>query len=231
MAPLKMPSVYILNYVSILTTMLDLIDKCIIGFDKTLRTVLPAWPTTSEIENPSLKHADIALTRLDSRQSQSMMRVNLAGEVAAQGLYRGQMIFAKDPNLKLQLEQAALEEFNHYVWCLERLKELNADPSLFNPIWYFGALSIGLFAALMSDDISLGFIIATEEQVSQHLASHLLHLPLNDLKSRAIVETMYEDELQHAENAENSGGTRLPLMAQHLMHRVAQVMIQVSRLI
>lgn len=231
MAPLKMPSVYILNYVSILTAMLDFLDQCIIGFDKTLRTVLPAWPSTSEIENPSLKHADIALARVDSRQSQSMMRVNLAGEVAAQGLYRGQMLFAKNPQLKAQLEQAALEEFNHYVWCLERLKELNADPSLFNPIWYFGALSIGLFAALMSDDISLGFIIATEEQVSQHLASHLLHLPLNDLKSRAIVETMYEDELQHAEKAENSGGTRMPLITQHLMHWSAQVMIRVSRLI
>ena len=121
-------------------------------------------------------------------------------------------------------------EFDHYVWCLERLRELDAKASLFNPIWYLGALSIGVVAGLLSDKVSLGFIIATEEQVGQHLASHLLNLPTSDLKSRAIVGQMYEDEIRHAEDAEQSGGQRLPLVVQQIMHWTAQVMISASRL-
>lgn len=211
--------------------MLSFLDECIIKFDKVLKVVCPAWPTTTAIDNPGHKEPDIELSLVEKHQVQRMMRVNLAGEVAAQGLYRGQMLLARQPELKKELNQAAEEEWAHYVWCLERLKELDAQPSFFNPVWYCGAFTIGLMASMISDKTSLGFVIATEEQVGQHLASHLWKLPRRDLRSRAIVQQMYHDELLHAENAEHQGGERLPLMIQHMMHWTAQVMIQTSGLV
>lgn len=208
----------------------DFIDQCVIQFDSLLRIFCPAWPqkshTMPKVETPSFE-----MSRLEKRQVASMMRVNMAGEVAAQGLYRGQMLLARDKNLRVHLHQAAEEELDHYAWCYQRLMDLDARPSVFNPLWYTGAFMIGLLASAMSDAKSLGFVVATEEQVGHHLAGHLQALPLDDLQSRAIVAKMYEDELLHAQEALERGAESLPPHIQHMMHWVAQVMIQASSLL
>ena len=210
--------------------MFDFIDDCIIKFDGVLRNLWPTWPTQTQEENPADAYLPVHLSYLEKHQVAGMMRVNLAGEVAAQGLYRGQMLLAREPELKAHLHKAAQEEFAHYAWCCQRLCELDARPSVFNPLWYCGAVMIGLMASVMSDAKSLGFVIATEEQVSKHLAGHLERLPSDDLQSRAIVAKMYQDELEHAQDAAQRGGERLSLPIQQMMHWVAQIMIQTSSL-
>lgn len=209
----------------------DFLDQCVIQFDSVLRTFWPAWPKTSNHRPMVEQNQTEQLSELDKHQVISMMRVNLAGEVAAQGLYRGQMLLARDNILRQHLHQAAVEELEHYAWCYQRLMELDARPSFFNPVWYAGAFMIGLFASVLGDAKSLGFVIATEEQVGQHLADHLQRLPKEDLQSRAIVAKMYEDELLHAQEAADRGGERLPLYVQQIMHWAAQVMIQTSSLL
>lgn len=211
--------------------MTDFIDQCVIQFDRVLRNFWPAWPQKSHNMPSVEKNQTSKLSELDKHQVVSMMRVNLAGEVAAQGLYRGQMLLARDKMLRQHLHQAAAEELDHYAWCYQRLMDLDARPSVFNPFWYAGAFMIGLFASVISDAKSLGFVIATEEQVGQHLAGHLQRLPKEDLQSRAIVAKMYEDELLHAQEAASQGGKRLPVYVQQIMHWAAQVMIQASSLL
>lgn len=211
--------------------MFSKLDECILGFDRFLRVLCPDWTTQVNQPYPADDGFQGDLSGLEAHQSAGMMRVNLAGEVAAQGLYRGQLLLARDIKLQTELKQAAEEEMDHYAWCLQRLQELDVKPSVFNPIWYAGAFSLGLVAALLGDKTSLGFIIATEEQVGRHLASHLQNLSPRDLRSRAIVWQMYQDELLHAQEAEQSGGQRLPRLTQELMHWMAQVMIKLSRLV
>lgn len=207
------------------------LDQCIVEFDRMLKLIYPPWTVASKLPSPADTCHEEALSLVDKHKAQAMMRVNLAGEVAAQGLYRGQLILARAPELRAKLLQAADEEMDHYAWCLQRLLDLGGHASLFNTMWYIGAFGLGLSAALLNDKISLGFIIATEEQVGRHLASHLRDLPTQDQKSRAIVAQMYHDELSHAHDAEASGGQRLPRLVQTLMHWSAQVMIKVSRLV
>jgi len=126
------------------------IDDLILKFDKFLKLASPSWPSQSTNDSPAKNILEPKLSDIEKHQSQSMMRVNLAGEVAAQGLYRGQLLLARDKILQKSLEDAAHEEFDHYVWCKERLNELNTIPSVFNPIWYTGAFTIGMLAALLS---------------------------------------------------------------------------------
>jgi len=211
--------------------MLTKLDQCIIGFDHWLKILCPPWTLVSNLSSPADSCQNERLSAVEKHQVQAMMRVNLAGEVAAQGLYRGQLLLARSPELQQALFKAAEEEMDHYAWCLQRLVELNGQASIFNGLWYLGAFGLGLFAALLNDKASLGFIIATEEQVGQHLASHLRDLPKQDLKSRAIVMQMYHDELDHAHDAEVKGGKRLPFVIQTLMHWSAQIMIKASRLL
>jgi ubiquinone biosynthesis monooxygenase Coq7 len=152
------------------------------------------------------------------------MRVNHAGEVAAQALYHAQALFARDPEIREFMLQAAREETDHLAWCETRLKELGARPSILNPLWYAGSFGIGTVAALLGDKASLGFVAETERQVEGHLKSHLDRLPADDHRSRDIVEAMCQDEVGHGRQAQSAGAVSLPGPVRELMRRTARVM-------
>lgn len=152
------------------------------------------------------------------------MRVNHAGEVAAQGLYQGQALTAKLNNIREKMQHAADEEIDHLVWCQQRLQELDSHTSYLHPLWYLGSFTIGAVAGLAGDKWSLGFVAETENQVSEHLASHQRKLPNDDLKSKAIITQMREDEIQHAKMAVSAGAADLPRGIKWLMTITAKVM-------
>lgn len=156
------------------------------------------------------------------------MRVNHTGEVCAQALYSGQAAVARDEKTRAQLLEAASEETDHLAWCGERLRELDSRPSLLNPLWYAGSFAIGALAALVSDKVSLGFVVETERQVEAHLGEHLQKLPEADARSRAIVAEMQADEARHGRLAKDAGGIDLPPPVPGLMRLASAVMKAVA---
>jgi ubiquinone biosynthesis monooxygenase Coq7 len=153
-----------------------------------------------------------------------LMRVNHAGEVAAQALYHGQALVAREPEVREFLLQAAREEGDHLIWCAERLAALHSRPSVLNPLWYAGSVAIGALAGLAGDRVSLGFIAETERQVEGHIDEHLARLPAEDGASRAVLEQMKADEIRHGEHALERGGSALPAPIAALMRLTSKVM-------
>ena len=153
-----------------------------------------------------------------------LMRVNHCGEICAQALYQGQALTSRDPAVREALRSAADEETEHLAWTERRIAELGGRKSLFNPAWYVGSLTLGLLAGALGDKWSLGFLAETERQVEVHLDGHLLSLPEDDLRSRAIVDQMRLDEIQHAETAVRYGAAELPGLAKAAMKLMAKVM-------
>jgi ubiquinone biosynthesis monooxygenase Coq7 len=165
-----------------------------------------------------------ALTEIEKRESAALMRVNHAGEIAAQALYHGQALVARSAATRQLLLKAADEETDHLAWCETRLKELESRPSLLNPLWYAGSFAIGAAAALLGDRTSLGFVVETERQVEGHLDEHLMRLPRDDARSRAILQTMRTDEIAHGLSAKAAGGVELPSPVRFLMRNTARLM-------
>ena len=165
-----------------------------------------------------------AIADADRLTSAALMRVNHAGEIAAQALYHGQALVARSAAIRALLLKAAHEETDHLAWCETRLKELDSRPSLLNPLWYAGSFAIGAMAALLGDRMSLGFVVETERQVEGHLDQHLARLPRDDARSRAILETMRSDEIAHGMTAKAAGATELPAPVRMLMRSTARVM-------
>ena len=156
------------------------------------------------------------------------MRVNHAGEVAAQALYRGQSLVARDPGTREAMEQAAREENDHLVWCRTRLEELDSAPSVLDPLWFAGSLAIGAAAGLAGDRWSLGFVVETERQVLEHLDDHLARLPDGDRRSRVLLERMQADEQNHATRAHAAGGAPLPPLVRQAMRAASKVMTRTA---
>ena len=152
------------------------------------------------------------------------MRVNHVGEICAQALYQGQAITSRNPALREALRGAADEETEHLAWTERRIAELGGRKSLLNPLWYLGALSIGLVAGRCGDRWNLGFLAETERQVEAHLDSHLESLPEHDARSREIVDQMRIDEIRHAETAVHLGAADLPSPVKAAMKLASRVM-------
>jgi len=198
------------------------LDAAICAFDQTLRSINSV--ATASRPNPSVGVTEPGLTEQEKAHSAGLMRVNHVGEVCAQALYAAQSAFAKTPLTREQFKQAGQEEVDHLAWTTERLKELGSRTSLLNPLWYAGSFALGAIAARLGDPVSLGFVVETERQVEAHLNSHLDELPENDLRSRAIVTQMRDDEAAHAQAAAGLGAAELPLPVKKVMEAMAKVM-------
>src|SRR6202163_3477948 len=186
-----------------------LLDSAIAALDRGLRSVFAPARTSRPVPGGS-DQAPNPLPAAERRASAALMRVNHAGELAAQALYHGQALIARTQATRDMLLAAARSESDHLAWCETRLKELGARPSHLNPLWYAGSFAIGAAAALMGDRASLGFVAETERQVEGHLDDHLGRLPASDTRSRAILETMRAEEIAHGAAAAAAGGARLP---------------------
>jgi len=192
-------------------------DRLIASVDNAMRTVFARHAAARPAPRPAGAFAgESTLTEPERRLSQSLMRVNHVGEVCAQALYDAQALSARDPVLREHLQAASRDETDHLAWTEQRLRELGGHVSWLNPL---------------GDRTSLGFVVETERQVEQHLASHLDRLPVADTESRALVAQMRDDEARHAQDAESAGAAELPAPVRWAMRGLAGVMTRTAHYI
>jgi 3-demethoxyubiquinol 3-hydroxylase len=199
-------------------------DRLLAALGRAMVTVSAVPGATRPLPSAGVPSGADGLDARQRRLSGALMRVNHVGEVCAQALYDAQAATTRDPALHRFFREAAAEEGDHLAWTRQRLDELGASPSLLNPLWYAGAFGLGVIAGRLGDRVSLGFMVETERQVEQHLASHLERLPLQDRASRAIVDQMQRDEAGHAEQARALGAAELPGAVKAAMRGAARVM-------
>jgi 3-demethoxyubiquinol 3-hydroxylase len=207
-------------------------DKLLIAFDSALRTLFAR--STALVQPKYMPATDESTKTLSQQQkklSAALMRVNHVGEVCAQALYTAQALVSRNPNLRQQYQAACQEEAAHLSWTMDRLQALDAKPSYLNPVWYVGSFMLGLVAGSLRDGISLGFVAETERQVGQHLQSHVLRLPKNDLVSLIVIEQMILDECEHAHAALIAGAVELPWIVRQWMCVNAKIMTSVAHYI
>lgn len=203
-----------------------MIDELIGRIDGVLRSL--AGVTEPRRPSPASNLPPVALDDAERRHVAGLMRVNHAGEVCAQALYEGQALTAQDSRVRNTLRAAAAEEGDHLVWCRQRLQELAARPSVFDPLWYVSSFAMGAAVGLLGDKISLGFVEATEDRVVRHLEGHEARLPENDERTRAVLQQMRAEEGRHGARAIDAGGQRFPEPVKRVMAAVATVMTTLS---
>ena len=206
------------------TRRFSLIDRGLGEIDKAIKTLSAPARASRVAPAPQSEPLDAA-QRLRSAR---LMRVNHSGEVAAQALYQGQALTARDAAVAAAMRHAATEETDHLAWCESRLQELGGRTSLLNPLWYAGSFAIGALAGVLGRGANLGFVAETERQVEAHLRGHLERLGDADKRSRAILEQMTHDEMQHGAQAVSMGGKELPFPVRVAMRLTARLMTEGS---
>ena len=87
---------------------LSLADALIRELDRGLRTVAAA--NVAVRPNPAGSAPESVTEAAARRHAAGLMRVNHAGEIAAQALYHGQALTARDPKVRASLLDAARDE-------------------------------------------------------------------------------------------------------------------------
>ena len=205
-----------------------LLEPLIGAADRALRSIFAPSQALRPHPAPVRDGAEPELSDPQARHAAGLMRINHSGEMAAQALYHGQALLARNSQTRAWLLKAASEETDHLAWCETRLTELGSRPSLLAPLWYAASFAIGAAAAALGDRVSLGFVAETERQVEGHLNDHLDRLPPNDSRSRVILQQMKEDEQRHGEQASQAGATELPAPLKRLMFNTSRVMTVTS---
>ena len=106
------------------TPRLGLLDRLIQEFDRGLRTVAAA--NVAARTNPAGSTPETVTDPAARRHAAGLMRVNHAGEIAAQALYHGQALTARNETVRLSLLEAARDETDHLAWCEQRVRELDS---------------------------------------------------------------------------------------------------------
>ena len=201
------------------------IDKLIIKADEILNIFNIK---SSGRPYPAKKTDDSELSKEDKKLVTNLMRVNHAGEVAAQGLYIGHALAAKSSSQRKMMLEMASEEKDHLLWCEKRINELGGKASVFDPVWLVGSIGLGILSSFTNDRNALGFLEETEIQVAEHLQSHLKRLPENDKKTKIVLEKMKADEEKHSNTAHQSGAQEIPKPIKKIMEYTANIMKEVS---
>lgn len=200
----------------------SMFDRFILFCEEVVHTSMGVSAATRT--SPAASINESALTEEERKLSANLLRVDHAGEVCAQALYKGHACTARNSVVKQHMLNAAQEEADHLAWCAQRLHELDDHVSYLNPVWYMGSFTIGAVSGLLGDAWNLGFVAETEHQVEAHLKSHLALVPAQDHKSRHILLQMQADEMQHAHEALAAGGKSLPSFIKKSMKAVSKVM-------
>ena len=206
----------------------EILDEFVLVLDNGLRTLTDTHQASfDDSEFPSPKE----LSPGDRRVAASIMRINHCGEVCAQALYEGQALTARTPSVQRQLKQAASEEREHLALCRTRLNELDAKPSVLEPLFFAASVGIGAIAGQLGDRVSLGFVEATEDEVCKHLDRHIDAIGDNDERTKAMLESIREDEASHRSTAHEQGGLVFSKPIKSGMALAAKVMTRTTAIL
>ena len=200
-------------------------DRVLSELEHALRTSVGGGVRAAARPSPAATlPKDETLDDAQRQEAARLMRVNHAGEIAAQALYQGQAFMARDAGVRDAMAKSSDEEVDHLAWCEQRIQELGGSVSKLDPLWYAGSFALGALAGLVGDKESLGFVGETERQVVEHLDKHLQRLPEADTRSRVILTQMRDDEARHGAAAERAGGAPMPLPVRGAMRLMSKIM-------
>ena len=105
------------------------------------------------------------------RDIERFLRVDHAGERAAQQIYRGQLAILRNHATGQQIQHMMEQEVEHLEAFEDLLNERQVRPSLLDPVWGAAGFALGAVTAAMGPKAAMACTIAVEEVIGEHYAT------------------------------------------------------------
>ena len=129
------------------------------------------------------------------------LRVDHAGERAAQQIYRGQLVVLGRTKMGDEIRHMMAQEVEHLETFDDLLNERQVRPSFLDPIWGAAGFALGVVTAAMGPKAAMACTIAVEEVIGEHYQKQAEQLGCDEASLKKTVERFRDDELEHRDIA------------------------------
>lgn len=180
-----------------------------------------------------------ALTIAERAKLASMLRVNQAGELGANQIYRGQyfVLSRTDPAVKETIQHMWDQEIHHLATFDKLIAKHRVRPTAMRPLWEAGAFAMGAATALMGTKAAMACTEAVETVIGTHYNDQLREIISMQPGSKEIeglkdvIKQFRDDELEHLDTAVNDwdakGAPAYPVLTE-VIKGICKVAIKVS---
>ena len=135
------------------------------------------------------------------RDIERFLRVDHAGERAAQQIYKGQLAILRNHSSGEEIQHMMEQEVEHLEKFEELLNERAVRPSLLDPLWGAAGFALGVVTAAMGPKAAMACTIAVEEVIGEHYAKQADALDENEAELLKTISKFRDDELEHRDIA------------------------------
>lgn len=140
------------------------------------------------------------------RDIERFLRVDHAGERAAQQIYKGQLAVLANHEMADEIRHMMDQEVEHLETFDSLLNERQVRPSLLDPLWGVAGFTLGVVTAAMGPKAAMACTIAVEEVIGEHYQKQADILGEDEPALQATVERFRDEELEHRDIAVEHDG-------------------------
>ncbi|CAE6475498.1 unnamed protein product [Rhizoctonia solani] len=174
----------------------------------------------AQAPSPATHETPSDLTRPQREGLEAALRVDQAGEVAANYIYMGQMaVLGSDPKVGGLIQNMWDQEKRHLSVMNALQAQHRVKPTILHPLAQVGGWSLGAVTALMGREAAMACTEAVETVIGEHYDDQLAEL--DGLKTKhpsipllkSVIEEFRDDELEHLDTAVEHHSQRAPAHA------------------
>lgn len=147
--------------------------------------------------------------------TESMIRVDQAGEYGATRIYAGQLAImgGRSPAARSIARMAAQEE-RHRRTFDRMIAERGVRPTLLQPIWNVAGYGLGMATALLGPEAAMACTVAIETEIDRHYGQQIVELGSSDPELSDAIVDFQAEEVEHKTLATEARGTaEFPIMS------------------
>ena len=129
------------------------------------------------------------------------IRVDHAGERAAQQIYRGQLVILGNHPMGDEIRHMMEQEVEHLKTFDTLINERKVRPSLLDPVWGAAGFALGVVTAAMGPKAAMACTIAVEEVIGEHYQKQAENLGADEASLKKTIERFRDEELEHRDIA------------------------------
>ena len=143
--------------------------------------------------------------------TESMIRVDQAGEYGATRIYAGQLAImnSRSPAAR-EIARMAAQEERHRKTFDAMIAARRVRPTLLQPIWNVAGYGLGMATALLGPEAAMACTVAVETEIDKHYGEQLAEIGDSDPELRDAIAEFQAEEVEHKETALAAGAERAP---------------------
>jgi ubiquinone biosynthesis monooxygenase Coq7 len=136
----------------------------------------------------------------------SMIRVDQAGEYGATRIYAGQLAVLGDRHPAARaIHHMAAQEERHRAFFDSMIVKRGVRPTILQPIWNVAGFALGAVTAALGPEAAMACTAAVETEIDDHYGEQLVALGDSDPELSAAIADFRAEEVEHRDHAISAG--------------------------